>query len=128
MPTGPVPFTRIDTAESRPDTTARTGTGRGRSRSPSHARSRDEIHLTLLTTQLCQPVITWNGRTASPAPLHLADQADLEHPQPSKTGRRPDRAVGARRAPASPGAGCWLSPATDSDVRERVKCSPAALY
>lgn len=38
-------------------------------------------HLAALTGRLCQQAASWDDRTRTPAPLHLAELADLDHPQ-----------------------------------------------
>jgi len=38
-------------------------------------------HLAALTARLCQQAASWDDRTQTPAPLHLAELADLDHPQ-----------------------------------------------
>ncbi|MDQ3579732.1 MAG: RNAseH domain-containing protein [Actinomycetota bacterium] len=34
-----------------------------------------------LTARLCQQAASWDDRTQSPTPLHLAERPDLDHPQ-----------------------------------------------
>lgn len=38
-------------------------------------------HLAALTARLCHQAASWDDRTQTPAPLHLAELADLDHPQ-----------------------------------------------
>lgn len=38
-------------------------------------------HLAALTARLCHQAASWDDRTQSPAPLHLAERPDLDHPQ-----------------------------------------------
>ena len=40
----------------------------------------DPIALVVLAARLCQQPLGWDGRTAFPAPLHLAGQLDRDHP------------------------------------------------
>lgn len=40
-----------------------------------------EGHLAALTARLCQQAASWDDRTESPTPLHLAERPDLDHPQ-----------------------------------------------
>jgi hypothetical protein len=40
----------------------------------------DAVGLVALAAQLCQQPLSWDGRTAFPAPLHLAGQLDRDHP------------------------------------------------
>jgi len=60
-------------------------------RKPWHAYTATEIlvvraggwlppALAALTARLCEHPLSWDGRTAFPAPLHLAVGADLDHP------------------------------------------------
>lgn len=37
-------------------------------------------HLAALTARLCQQAASWDDRTQNPAPLHLAERPDLDHP------------------------------------------------
>lgn len=50
--------------------------------------------LAALTARLCQQAGSWDDRTHRPAPLHLAERTDLDHPQrgesPSGTDDAPD--------------------------------------
>ncbi|MFD3705775.1 RNaseH domain-containing protein [Nocardia sp. NPDC058658] len=45
------------------------------------AGSWPERHLAALTARLCQQAASWDDRTQSPTPLHLAQRPDLDHPQ-----------------------------------------------
>jgi hypothetical protein len=38
-------------------------------------------HLAALTARLCQQAASWDDRTQNPAPVHLAERPDLDHPQ-----------------------------------------------
>lgn len=40
--------------------------------------------LAALTARLCQQAASWDDRTQSPTPLHLAERPDLDHPQQSE--------------------------------------------
>ncbi len=41
----------------------------------------DPRHLAALTARLCQQAASWDDRTQNPAPVHLAERPDLDHPQ-----------------------------------------------
>ena len=41
----------------------------------------DRRHLAALTARLCQQAASWDDRTQNPAPVHLAERPDLDHPQ-----------------------------------------------
>jgi hypothetical protein len=48
---------------------------------PATSGSWHAEHLAALTARLCQQAASWDDRTQAPAPLHLAELADLDHPQ-----------------------------------------------
>jgi hypothetical protein len=60
----------------------------------------DPIALVVLAARLCQQPLGWDGRTAFPAPLHLAGQLDRDHPD-YRSGLDP---ADAWDADATPGA------------------------
>lgn len=41
----------------------------------------DPRQLAALTARLCQQAASWDDRTQNPAPIHLAERPDLDHPQ-----------------------------------------------
>ena len=41
----------------------------------------DRLYLAALTARLCQQATSWDDRTQNPAPVHLAERPDLDHPQ-----------------------------------------------
>ncbi len=51
-----------------------------------------ERRLAALTARLCQQAVSWDDRTQSPTPLHLAERPDLDHPQRAE---QPDEAEAA---------------------------------
>jgi hypothetical protein len=61
----------------------------------------DPTALVVLAARLCQQPLGWDGRTALPAPLHLAGQLDRDHPD-YRSGVDP---ADAWDADATPGAG-----------------------
>lgn len=58
-----------------------------------HPQERQEpFALAVLTARLCEQAIAWDHRTRHPGPLHLAVNADLDHPDyrdPAATSERP---------------------------------------
>ncbi len=41
----------------------------------------DPLYLAALAARLCQQATSWDDRTQNPAPVHLAERPDLDHPQ-----------------------------------------------
>lgn len=45
-----------------------------------HGEQREPLDVAVLTARLCEQAIAWDHRTRHPGPLHLAVNADLDHP------------------------------------------------